>query len=344
MRRGSLELPVEVDLIDDDGKAERRFWDGRGAWTAFEHRGPRPIVAAIVDPERRVLIDDNLLNNAAQPRAPGRGARDRARELSRAALARVVRAMTPLAADQIRVWRRPGALLVFWAWRCVRRVARRDADRRRHRRHRARPASARRRAAVRARRTLSVRGGAAGPGRAHGSGGNLGRTAVDRGFRGPVPLAALLVALAHGGRLRFVRWGSEGARALSGFRRCSAERPGSFRGRCSCFRSLVFAACARRSPAFRRAHGGSERAGRGRRGAARRAAGKRVPRSRRAPRWCAARFGAARRSALGFRSRARRPGKAVLAWSGPRCSACSVSPSPRSRSIGSRWTAAVRRG
>jgi hypothetical protein len=71
VRRGSLELPVEVDLIDDDGNAERRSWDGRGAWTAFEHRGPRPIVAAIVDPERRVLLDDNLLNNAASREPPG---------------------------------------------------------------------------------------------------------------------------------------------------------------------------------------------------------------------------------------------------------------------------------
>ncbi len=71
VRRGSLELEVEVDLIDDEGKAERRSWDGHGAFTAFEHRGPRPIVAAVVDPERRIWIDDNLINNALSGETPG---------------------------------------------------------------------------------------------------------------------------------------------------------------------------------------------------------------------------------------------------------------------------------
>ena len=71
VRRGSLELPVEVDLIDEAGNAERRSWDGHGAFTAFEHQGPRPIVAAVVDPERRIWIDDNLINNALSGEAPG---------------------------------------------------------------------------------------------------------------------------------------------------------------------------------------------------------------------------------------------------------------------------------
>jgi hypothetical protein len=71
VRRGSLELPVDVDLIDDENNVQRRHWDGRGAFTAFEQRGPRPIVAAIVDPERKVLLDDNLLNNAVSREPPG---------------------------------------------------------------------------------------------------------------------------------------------------------------------------------------------------------------------------------------------------------------------------------
>jgi hypothetical protein len=71
VRRGSLELPVEVELIDDDNVSQRRQWNGRGAFMAFEHRGARPIVAAVVDPERRVLLDDNLSNNANSREPPG---------------------------------------------------------------------------------------------------------------------------------------------------------------------------------------------------------------------------------------------------------------------------------
>jgi hypothetical protein len=71
VRRGSLELPVDVELIDEDGVSQRRHWDGRGPFVAFEQRGARPIVAAIVDPERRVLLDDNLLNNATSREPPG---------------------------------------------------------------------------------------------------------------------------------------------------------------------------------------------------------------------------------------------------------------------------------
>jgi hypothetical protein len=88
VRRGSLELPVDVDLIDDDGTVLRRSWDGHGAWTALEHRGPRPIVAAIVDPERRIWIDDNLINNALGTEAPGvERTRERATYLAQLLLA-----------------------------------------------------------------------------------------------------------------------------------------------------------------------------------------------------------------------------------------------------------------
>jgi hypothetical protein len=65
LRRGTLVFPVEVELWLEDGTRVRKRWDGQGSSTAITHRGPSPAVAALVDPDRRILIDDNLLNNAA---------------------------------------------------------------------------------------------------------------------------------------------------------------------------------------------------------------------------------------------------------------------------------------
>jgi hypothetical protein len=63
-RYGELELPVQIDLIASDGSRQRRHWDGRGTWTALHYRGKSRLVAARVDPERRILLDDDLFNNA----------------------------------------------------------------------------------------------------------------------------------------------------------------------------------------------------------------------------------------------------------------------------------------
>lgn len=64
-RHGVLELPVEVLLIADDGSRRLERWDGRGPFKIFEYSGARPLAYAVVDPEHKILIDDNLLNNQA---------------------------------------------------------------------------------------------------------------------------------------------------------------------------------------------------------------------------------------------------------------------------------------
>jgi hypothetical protein len=117
--------------------------------------------------------------------------------------------MTPRPADQIRVWRRPGALILFWAWRwfaawwlatpIVDAVAATGLGR--HPRGDA---------------ALFEAGGL------HlfevarlmlGAFPALAETSVAllliAGFAGLIPLAALLVALAHDGRLRFLPWASK---------------------------------------------------------------------------------------------------------------------------------------
>lgn len=63
-RHGSLELPVEVLLIGRDGRRELSRWDGHGSFHIFEYRGE--LDAVVIDPEHKLLIDENLFNNAAR--------------------------------------------------------------------------------------------------------------------------------------------------------------------------------------------------------------------------------------------------------------------------------------
>ncbi len=65
LRHGTLELPVQIELVFDDGHRERREWNGEGTRYSVDCRGPAKLVSVNVDPERRVLLDDDLTNNAA---------------------------------------------------------------------------------------------------------------------------------------------------------------------------------------------------------------------------------------------------------------------------------------
>lgn len=62
-RHGSIELPVDIELTFEDRSTERRHWDGRGATFVVEHVGPSKAVAVVVDPEQRVLLDDDRSND-----------------------------------------------------------------------------------------------------------------------------------------------------------------------------------------------------------------------------------------------------------------------------------------
>ncbi|MCG6927540.1 MAG: M1 family metallopeptidase [Acidobacteria bacterium] len=63
-RRGELVLPVEVELQFEGAPPERRQWDGRDRWVRYEATGPHRLVAAVVDPDDRLVLDVNRLNNA----------------------------------------------------------------------------------------------------------------------------------------------------------------------------------------------------------------------------------------------------------------------------------------
>jgi len=67
-RRGTLRFPVHVDLHLDDGSVERRSWSGEESWIGVEHTGPHRVVAAIVDPDLAIPLDNNLGNNTRRNR------------------------------------------------------------------------------------------------------------------------------------------------------------------------------------------------------------------------------------------------------------------------------------
>jgi hypothetical protein len=62
-RHGTLEFPVDIELICEDGTHERRHWDGHGFTHNVDYTGPSRVVAVDIDPEQRVLLDDDLTNN-----------------------------------------------------------------------------------------------------------------------------------------------------------------------------------------------------------------------------------------------------------------------------------------
>lgn len=80
-RYGGFRVPVEIWIQLDDGSLVREAWDGRDPWwrwrpaqdQARPARGdPRRVVQVIVDPERRLLLDRDWLNNTRRAE-PDRG-------------------------------------------------------------------------------------------------------------------------------------------------------------------------------------------------------------------------------------------------------------------------------
>jgi hypothetical protein len=79
-RRGTLVLPVELDLVLSDGTRLRRAWDGHGEIARIPYRGAAALVGAVVDPDERVLLDDDRTNNHASTAQPGGGGAPRTLE------------------------------------------------------------------------------------------------------------------------------------------------------------------------------------------------------------------------------------------------------------------------
>jgi hypothetical protein len=73
-REGALSFPVDVAVTLDDDSVIRRSLDGRARWQWIDVDGKSPLRAVEVDPEKKILLDDNLSNNSKRKR-PGTSAR-----------------------------------------------------------------------------------------------------------------------------------------------------------------------------------------------------------------------------------------------------------------------------
>ncbi len=69
-RHGSLRFPVDVELTGEDGSVLMRHWDGQQAWQALEWPGPSRLVRAVVDPERRIALDQDRRNDVVTLESP----------------------------------------------------------------------------------------------------------------------------------------------------------------------------------------------------------------------------------------------------------------------------------
>ncbi|MCB9265990.1 MAG: M1 family metallopeptidase [Lewinellaceae bacterium] len=74
-RLEGLYFPVEVRVIFEDGKTVAEHWDGKARSKAFVYEGPAKVVAAEVDPERKIYLDKNFMNNSLTLQPPKKGLR-----------------------------------------------------------------------------------------------------------------------------------------------------------------------------------------------------------------------------------------------------------------------------
>jgi len=63
-RLGEVIIPVEVLVHFNDGTEELEYWDGKDRAYEFNFEGPRKVVWAKIDPDKKILLDVNFINNS----------------------------------------------------------------------------------------------------------------------------------------------------------------------------------------------------------------------------------------------------------------------------------------
>jgi hypothetical protein len=72
-RLGSVIMPVDVQVVFEDGTAAKEHWDGRDRWKRFEYTGAQRVEWAVVDPDGTMPLDINRLNNSRMREGGTRG-------------------------------------------------------------------------------------------------------------------------------------------------------------------------------------------------------------------------------------------------------------------------------
>jgi len=64
VRKGELIFPQEILITFEEGEEIREEWDGKERWKRFVYLRPYRLKSAQVDPDNKVLLDNNFLNNS----------------------------------------------------------------------------------------------------------------------------------------------------------------------------------------------------------------------------------------------------------------------------------------
>jgi hypothetical protein len=79
---GTLNLPVEIELLAEDGTKTRVPWDGVSDYFRAPYTGRSPLRTVTVDPDRRILLDQDPSNDVAAARGHTGGGAPRVLERS----------------------------------------------------------------------------------------------------------------------------------------------------------------------------------------------------------------------------------------------------------------------
>jgi len=63
-RKGDFVFPVEAEIKFDNGESTREYWDGRDRWVRYVYRKRARIASVEIDPDHRIALDRNYLNNS----------------------------------------------------------------------------------------------------------------------------------------------------------------------------------------------------------------------------------------------------------------------------------------
>jgi hypothetical protein len=61
---GQVNLPVDIKIEFENGEEKFVYWDGQSRSTEFTFLGAHKITSAIIDPDKKITLDKNFLNNS----------------------------------------------------------------------------------------------------------------------------------------------------------------------------------------------------------------------------------------------------------------------------------------
>ncbi len=63
-RYGDMQLPVEIEVNYSDGSKSHSTWNGKGRSYSFVTQDTTSVLSVVIDPENKLYIDENVLNNS----------------------------------------------------------------------------------------------------------------------------------------------------------------------------------------------------------------------------------------------------------------------------------------